>query len=56
MEHTHAFSLGAGFSCPNNLLNLRAFMHEELPKYAHFIPNINIDFYIILGSTDQNLS
>jgi hypothetical protein len=35
-------SLGIGFLCPNNLLNMYAFMHEKLPKYAHrkSIPNI----------------
>jgi hypothetical protein len=56
MEHAHALSLGAGFSCPNNPLNLHAFMHEKLPKYAHkkFISNIKIDF--TLRPTNQHLN
>jgi hypothetical protein len=30
-----ALSVGTGFLCPNNHLNMYAFMHEYLPKHAH---------------------
>jgi hypothetical protein len=46
LKDNHLSSLETGFSCPNNPLNMYAFMHEKLPKYAYksSTPNIKIDF------------
>jgi hypothetical protein len=38
--------IGTGYSCPNNPLNMYAFMHKKLPKCARkkFKTNVEINF------------